>query len=197
MWLAYCGCRCSRLDESGAVLKCNRTGEPPCAGNMLVLNWPLCAAHSFWEMMLDSKYFHGYPLSGLHLNMLVRHTFRPHLLYTPLPPFLALSACNASRWWKDLLGGERCKLLGTRGDDGALAGTAAPVDSMGMSDSDKGAPWRLGSGVRLVACCSQSLQEYIILLLSEESRKLHPQMAAESSTEIQSKVQEWLLFNRI
>ena len=33
-----------------------------------------------------------------------------------------------------LLGGERCRLLGSRGADGALAGTAAPVGSMGMND---------------------------------------------------------------
>lgn len=37
-----------------------------------------------------------------------------------------------------LLGGERCRLPGSRGVDGALAGTAALVGTMGMSDSEKG-----------------------------------------------------------
>lgn len=67
---------------------------------------------------------------------------------------------------------------GHQGVDGALTATAAPVDSMGMSDSDNGAPWRLGSGFRLLACCSQSLQEYIIVLVSVQSREIPPQMAA-------------------
>lgn len=77
-------------------------------------------------------------------------------------------------------GGERCWLPGSRGVDGALAGTAAPVGSMGMTDSEKGAPWRLRSGVRQLACCSQSLREYIILLPSEERREMHSQMTAGS-----------------
>lgn len=68
-----------------------------------------------------------------------------------------------------LLEGERRRLLGSRGVDGALAGTAAPVGSIRMRDSEKGAPWRPGSGVRQLACCSSSLWDYIISLLSEEA----------------------------
>jgi len=70
-----------------------------------------------------------------------------------------------------LLGGERCLLLGSRGVDGVLAGTAAPMGSAGMSDSEKDAPWKPGLGVRQLACCSPSLWENIILLLSEEAEK--------------------------
>lgn len=60
---------------------------------------------------------------------------------------------------------------GKQGVDGALAGTAAPVGSMAMSDSDKGAPWRPGLGARRRACCSPALQEYRILLVSQEGRR--------------------------
>lgn len=94
-------------------------------------------------------------------------------------------------------GGERCRLPGSRGVDGALAGTAAPVGSMGMSDSEKGAPWRPGSGVRQLACCSQSLREYIILLLSEGSREIHLQMAAGSSSEISDRAPGMVIVSQI
>lgn len=70
-----------------------------------------------------------------------------------------------------LLGGERCRLLGGRAVDGVLAVTSAPVGSMAMSDSEKEAPWKPGSGVRQLACCSRSPREYIIVLLSEEAEK--------------------------
>ena len=43
-----------------------------------------------------------------------------------------------------LLGGERCRLPYSGGVDGAVAGTAAPAGSMGMSDSERRAPRRRG-----------------------------------------------------
>ena len=60
-----------------------------------------------------------------------------------------------------LLEGERCWLGGSREVDGASAGTSAPVVAVVVSDSEKGASCRPGSGVRQLACCSQSLQSLI------------------------------------
>lgn len=123
MWLAHWGWTWSWFAESGAGLKCHRTGERSCAGKMLMLSWPLCTAHSFWEMMLDSKCFHGYPLSGLHLsNVLLWQTFRMHsqcvfwdhiyvyfsilaLIHMSVRPFAALPACSC---WMPAGGGKSC-----------------------------------------------------------------------------------------
>lgn len=77
-------------------------------------------------------------------------------------------------------GGWEVPAVGQQG--GGLWQVELLLASMGMSGRGKGAPWKPGLGVRQLACCSLSLQEYIILLLSEEAEEyMHRWLRVENS----------------